>query len=472
MASGLLRPLYVVSKKEFRTNLLSVRMIILVSILALIVIGISYGFAGLSAITLSREQFVVWVHETVQDTELGVTAFVSDAWGDPYPGTEVEVWRQDPDSGLRRLVDSGTTDSDGFARFPLDEGFYSVSAAIGIITWEKGAFLNRSFLYDNLSYDFDTFDRDDSGFLDDLAVHFLDITGAFPDGVRVFLEGEEVEGPDARGFLALKLPNEGDNNLTFVYGQEIHELTVKVFENPASFNPFAEGPDFVLFLIAMSFGGFLLPIVAIALSYDSISKEKVQGSADLLLYRPASWRSIAVGKFLGTFTAIALPVAAVNLVAAMIIAAVTGIMPSTPVILGFIGFSLFLLAVYILLMQTLSSFAKTAGTAMIFGVILWFTYAVLWSAVSLLVGAAAGIPFGSREYIVLGSYTGLFNPNNIYSNLFVLVAPEGFETLGGLAGISGGLIVFPDWVHAVSAVVWIVVLFILFLEVFKRKAAG
>ncbi len=228
----------------------------------------------------------------------------------------------------------------------------------------------------------------------------------------------------------------------------------------------------MLFFIALAFGGLLLPIVAIALSYDSISKEKVQGSADLLLYRPASWSSIAVGKFLGVFAAVAIPVAVVNLVAVAIITAVTGIWPSATVTLGFIAFSLFLLAVYILFMQTLSTWAKTAGTAIILGVVLWFVYNLLWDVITLLVALVAGFPIGSREYFVLGSYLGLFNPTSIYGNLFNLVAPEGFEILGGLIGVSGSLFALPNWVPAVAAVGWLVLLFILFIEVFQRRAAG
>lgn len=471
MARSPLRPIYVVSKKEFRTNLLSIRMAILLSILALVVVGSSYGFAGLSAAPQLSEQYVMFVHPTVQGNQVGVVAFISDAWGVPQSGTRVELYSEDTDTGLEMLLTTVETDDEGFARFGgLEAGFYGVKMTTGSFSRGTGRYLDIDYP-DNLTWETDSFDLDDSGLLDDLAIHFLDLNGDVPGDVLVYLEGEEVGSPDSRGFISIKL-NEGMNNLTFVYqGEEFGEGAI-ARQGPPIFNPFAEGPDFVLFFIALSFGSLLLPIVAIALSYDSISKEKVQGSADLLLYRPASWRSIAVGKFLGVFAAVAIPVAAVNLSAVFIITAVTGIWPSATVTLGFIAFSLFLLAVYILFMQTLSTLAKTAGTAIILGVVLWFVYNLLWSIITLLVTMVAGIPFGSREYFVLGSYVGLFNPSSIYGNLFILVAPEGFEIIGALAGISGGLFALPDWVPAVAAIVWLAALFILFLEVFRRKAAG
>ncbi len=473
MSRSPLRPIYVVSKKEFKTNLLSVRMAILVSILALVVVGGSYGFAGLSTIPQPREQFVLWVHPVVQEDQMGVAAFVSDAWGVPHGDAEVELIRQDPETGTKVTLDTQRTDEDGFARFfPLSEGSYDVSASMGLFTFIKSAWLSSDFPYGNLSFDTESFDLDDSGLTDDLAIHFMDISGGIPEGVKVFSEDELVDPPDSRGFLSLKLPREGMNNVTIEYGGKAHQVVVFVRESFEAFDPFAEGPDFILFFIALTFGTLLLPIAGIALGYYSVSKEKVGGSAELLLYRPASWRAVAVGKFLGVFTAIALPVAAVILSGVLIIIAVTGTWPTAMVTLGFVVFSLFILAVYILLMQSISTVAKTAGTAIIFGILLFFLFSFLWSVVVFLVTTLVGAPFGSREYFVLASYLGLGNPSSIYGNLFILVAPEGFEVIAAFAGISGSLFALPNWVPAVSAAVWLAVLFLLFLEIYKRKAAG
>ncbi len=151
--------------------------------------------------------------------------------------------------------------------------------------------------------------------------------------------------------------------------------------------------------------------------------------------------------------------------AALIITVITGIMPSAMVILGFIAFSLFLVAAYILLMQVFSSVAKTAGTAIILAIVVWFVFNVMWTVVIYLITLATRIPIGSREYFVLASYLGLFNPNSIYSSLFFLVAPEGFD-------FSGALFALPNWAPVVAGVAWLVVLLILFLEVYRRKAAG
>ncbi|MEE9600388.1 MAG: ABC transporter permease subunit, partial [Thermoplasmata archaeon] len=364
MARNPLRPIYVVSKKEFKTNLLSIRMVVLLSILALVVVGGSYGLAGQQ---IGPEQLVPWVHPIVGDDPTGITVFVSDAWGVPHVGLEVQLSRQNP-AGQSVLLDTGQTDGDGFVKFlSLPEGDYRISASLGSFSRIRGISL-RSFLdYGNLSFVTELFDLDNSGLVDDFAMHFMDTSGEVPSGVTVLLDETEVGPPDSRGYLLVKL-REGTNNLTIVYKGETSGLIVSTRPNPGGISPFAEGSDIVLFIIAITFGSLLLPIVAIALSYDSIAKEKAEGSADLLLYRPASWRAVAMGKFLGVFSAIALPVTAVILTGVLIITAVTGTWPSFTATSGFIAFSLFLLAVYILLMQSLSTMAKTAGTAILFGI--------------------------------------------------------------------------------------------------------
>ncbi len=465
-----LRPIYVVSKKEFKTNLLSVRMAILVAILALVVVGGSYGFAGLSTGPSAMAQLVLWAHPIAIDDQPGIAVFASDAWGVPHGDLGIELSEIDSETGREVPLETLQTDADGFARFlNLAPGFYVARGSLGFVEFDAPLRLSGLPL-GNLSHAEEIYDLDNTGLPDHLAIHFMDTSGVVPQGVEVFLEDELMDAPDSRGFLALKL-REGENNLTFVYGEEAFGTTIFLRQSPGSVNPFAQGPDFVLFLIATSFGSLLLPIAAIALSYDSISKEKVQGSAELLLYRPASWRKIGIGKFLGVFAAVALPVTAVNVAGVLIITAVTGRWPSSNIVLGFVAFSLFLLAVYILLMQTLSTLARTGGTAILFGVVLWFVFTLLWSVIILLVSIVAGVPFGSREYFVMASYAGLFNPSSLYSTLFFQVAPEGFQALLILGGISGPF-ALPNWVPALAAVVWIAVLLILFLEVFRRKAAG
>ncbi len=470
MARNPLRPVYVVSKKEFKTNLLSIRMAILLSILALVIVGVSYGFAGLSTVPSTREQFVLFVHPTVSEDRMGIVVFASDAWGVAHRDLEIELYRNDPLTGAKVLVRTTRTDSDGFGRFTdVAEGSYDVQAALGVISFSSGVTLLPEIEYSNLTYQTEQFDLDGSGLQDDLVIHTMDISGVVAEDVAVFLDGEPTEAPDARGYLSVKL-REGWNNVTLAYGEERHEVLVFTVPGQGPLNPFAQGPDFILFLIAFSFGTLLLPFVAIALSYDSISKEKVQGSADLLLYRPAAWRSIALGKFLGVFVAIALPVTVVDLSGVLVIALVTGTWPSFSVTLGFVAFSLFLLAAYILLMQSFSTLAKTAGTAILFGIVVWLAFNLLWSIILALISIALGFPIGSREYYVFASYLGLVNPSALYQYLFILVAPEGFQLLGLLAG-AGTLFALPNWVPPVAATVWIAVLLILFMEIYDRRAA-
>src|SRR5207237_3006120 len=116
---------------------------------------------------------------------------------------------------------------------------------------------------------------------------------------------------------------------------------------PPSSPFFTVGPDFRLLILAAGFATFVIPIFAVVVTFDAISKERVQGTLDLLLSRPASRVGTLLGKFLGTFTAVAVPVTLVTLVGIAVLTAVSGKGPTRGFALAFPGVRFVLLAFYI-----------------------------------------------------------------------------------------------------------------------------
>jgi len=137
-----------------------------------------------------------------------------------------------------------------------------------------------------------------------------------------------------------------------------------------------QGPVFILSMVAgiVSFFG---PIIAIALSFDTIVKEKIQNSMSLLICRPVSKRSIATGKFLGIVAALCIPVIIITYLAVLIISAQSGKGIEFGQAGGYIFLTLVFLIIYAGIGQLISSFVKTTTTAILMGIVIWIFLLVI-----------------------------------------------------------------------------------------------
>jgi len=249
--------------------------------------------------------------------------------------------------------------------------------------------------------------------------------------------------------------------LNVTYGGDTETFPI-VVRQPQTVLPFQLGPDFVLYFVATVLMGLFAPIVAIALSYDAMSKERAQGSLELLLVRPASRTGLAVGKFLGTFLSVGLPILGVAIGALAGVAAVTGKWPDLRFDATFLLATLGLIALYVLLMQIFSTLAKGAGTAILYAILVWLVFNVLWNFVYLAVSAALRIEGGTPEAFTLSSLMLLFNPTGVFQLTLAAALPP------SLAGF-GSSYQLPDWTGPAAFVVWLVVLLVLAVLAFQKK---
>ncbi len=221
------------------------------------------------------------------------------------------------------------------------------------------------------------------------------------------------------------------------------------------------GPDLAI-LFMVGFISLIVPIFSIVVTFDAVSKERVQGTLDLLLSRPVSRSGVLLGKFLGAFVAVAFPVSVVIPAGLAAISLHTGQAPSAPFAVTFYAMTLLIVAYYVLLQIIFSTIAKTSGTAVLYGVLLWLLFNVLYGIITLVIGltffpdAAAQAEFNRLS--TLG------NPGGIASNVMFGAAPA---TIGQF--LSGSLL--DPWQAGIGATVWFVLLFALALWTFERKAA-
>jgi len=445
-----------IARQEFLGNLKSVRMIIMVSLLSLAVVGGAYGLGAGTGGFSGLGPIVVWGHPAYAENGSHVAVvWLSDPFGAPYADRQVEF--TEAEIG-QTVIGRVRTDGDGFAR--LDVGnrrIVNVAGRTG--TSEAGTVIVFSPVIENFTIATYSADTDEDNWVDDLGVHVLNVTGD-PVSARILVNGTYEADVDPRGYGHVVLPEfEGSVDLTVEVAGEGQTQQVYVYEDPLG--SLFGTPDATLFLIAAIFMTLIVPIFAIVITFDAVSKEKVQGTLDLLLSRPVSRTGVLIGKFLGAFGAVAFPLTLVNLAAIGVLSATSGESPTGSFAAAFLGYSLVLVAMYVLLQLIFSSIAKTSGTAVLFGVLVWLLFNVLYNVITLMISLAISDPAARFQF---GLYSGLGSPSAIYSSLIVLAFP------GDFGGLFGGTTLGADVLGA-AAVAWLVGLFALALWTFHRKAA-
>ncbi len=219
------------------------------------------------------------------------------------------------------------------------------------------------------------------------------------------------------------------------------------------------GADLALFFM-IAFVNLIVPIFAIVITFDAVSKERVQGTMDLLLSRPVTRTGVLLGKFLGSFAAVAFPTVVVMLAGIGIVAAKAGSGPDATFAGTFFAMTLLLIAYYVLLQLVFSSLAKTGGTAVLYGVLVWLLLNILYGVVTLVIGLVLfPDPAARNEFNTLST---LGNPGGIAGNIMLGAAPD------SIRAFAGGIL--EPSLAAGGAIFWFVFLMILALWTFQRKA--
>jgi len=440
--------------QEFLGNLKSVRFVIMALVAALVIVGGAFGISGFTG-GFTAPPLVVWGHPAF-DTggDHVAVAWVADPFGGPLADQTVTFG----DNRNGTTIGTVRTDGSGFARLNVGN-ISSVFAGVRLGTFDVGVGIAWEFLPPfNFTVSQSQSDLDGDGAFDDLSLHALNLTGDPVPGT-VSVNGPVAGNLDSHGFIHLELPP-GESNVSLVIRGEAYETVAYVPEDggPA----FLSGPDFVLLIIS-AFSSLIVSIFAIVISFDAVSKERILGTMDLLLSRPASRTGVLLGKFLASFAAVAVPVTLVNLAGIAAISAASGRGPTGSFAAAFVGYSLLLIVYYVLLQIALSTLAKTSGNAVLFGILIWLLLNILYPIVTFILAAilSAGDPaaqFRIAQYLALG------NPTSIVSGLISLAAPVGFSGPGGTALDAATL--------GAAGVLWLILLLVLALWVFERKAAA
>ena len=220
--------------------------------------------------------------------------------------------------------------------------------------------------------------------------------------------------------------------------------------------------------ILMGIFNFLLVILAIMISSDSISLEKRERTIYQTLSKPVERSSIILGKFLGSMITISVLFFFSSAVAYALTAISTGVYPGFGHIIGASLASLsmiMVLAVYVALGMLISVIVKNPIVAIVSSIIIWLAF----SAISF-IGSVLGI-ISSISTTGSNITTDPFKQYPIYAKLMIWISPSSHSIMSQFIGINPPSTVsgFPMWANVIFLLVYALILLSIAVVIFKKQ---
>lgn len=227
------------------------------------------------------------------------------------------------------------------------------------------------------------------------------------------------------------------------------------------------GPDRLSVTVASltSLAVYLVPLLALLMSFDAVAGEIERSTLPLLLTYPVSRSQVLTGKLLAHLLVLTLAVAAGYGIAAL--ATIAGDRRATDGLpaLWRLGWSSLLLgAAFLGLGYALSSLARRASGAAGMAIGLWLVMVVLYD-VTLLAAIVADNGGFFTTHVFPAAL--LANPADAF-RLFNLAASEATASAAGISGAAG---VIPSWASLVSILVWPFIALGAAIATFRRVTA-
>ena len=182
---------------------------------------------------------------------------------------------------------------------------------------------------------------------------------------------------------------------------------------------------------------------AVLLAFDGVSRDRASGVFELRLAQPMPRQEQALALVLGMWQAIFVPVAALTLISIVIIRLRLGEWASLADVSMHLAATGLVLLWYVVFALLASSRTKDQGTAIAFGVGVWFLFTFLWALVTTMVAYASGVAIGEQndaQWIALEGALDLLSPNGVYHHLL--------ETR--LVDIDRGIAAWQAWAMALA----------------------
>jgi len=217
-------------------------------------------------------------------------------------------------------------------------------------------------------------------------------------------------------------------------------------------------PSFVSFL------GFLIPLVAIALGFDAINGEYSRRTLSRVLSQPIYRDALLTGKFLGGLIVIAICLLTLWLLVTGLGILSLGLPPGGEEIargLAFLFASFVYAGVWLAVAMAFSTLVKSPATSALCALTLWLIFTVFWPMLTPLVaGAVAPVdlldPMTAVHQIAVEQGLSRISPNVLYGEATLALLNPATRSLGLLfpSQLSGALMGAPLPLSASLGLVW------------------
>lgn len=185
---------------------------------------------------------------------------------------------------------------------------------------------------------------------------------------------------------------------------------------------------------------------AVLMAFDGVSKDRASGMLEIQLAQPMPRTHQAAALIIGHAQAILIPVYALLLLTVIVVNHRMDAWPTLTETLVYVLSTGLIVLWYTLFALLASTTAREQGTAIAFGVGVWFFFTFLWALVTSMVAYASGVSVGETNdpaWVTLEGMLDLLSPNGVYHHLLETQLPT----------VDRGVAAWQSWL---AAAVWTV----------------
>ena len=165
---------------------------------------------------------------------------------------------------------------------------------------------------------------------------------------------------------------------------------------------------------------------AVLMAFDGVSKDRASGMLEVRLAQPMPRRHQATALILGHAQSFLIPVYALLLACLLVVRFRLGEWPTMIEAVVYALATGLIVLWYTLFALLASTSAKEQGTAIAFGIGVWFFFTFLWALVTTMVAYASGVAVGEANdpaWVALEGMLDLLSPNGGYHHLLETQLP-------------------------------------------------
>ena len=221
------------------------------------------------------------------------------------------------------------------------------------------------------------------------------------------------------------------------------------FSDPNIVLPGGHRPDTAMEVLFYASLGvvFGATMCAVLMAFDGVSKDRASGMLEVRLAQPMPRRHQATALILGHAQSILLPVYALLAAAVVLVRLRMGEWPTAGELLVYSASTGLIVLWYTLFALLASTSAREQGTAIAFGIGVWFFFTFLWALVTTMVAYASGVAVGEANdpaWVALEGLLDLLSPNGVYHHLLETQLPT----------VDRGVAAWQSWL---AALLWTIV---------------